>query len=494
MSYTLSHRSDILGVHILNVGNEEDHIGMDNFNIIGMERKSKNYNICDDQTKTNTHQLNASPMSQHKSMKPVEYDHNENHNIYILPDQQSRIRTYSHGSNNTLQNHYRTHPVEEQKIPHYSQKLPYTAYNKYHTEDASKSKFHYDKELCTLYSTYSPEYQVHCKSHLSSPICHRGNPDIITSNTNTKYKPTPDESQLLNNYWIRSNDDDVGFSQTDQQQIASDRFGSLDRRRQNNIPYNVSPNTDIHNRYHTVAIGSSNNKTNRVQPTIGHHLCFPLTEQTSSTNNRMLSRTQSLGSVESWHVNPPHDSYDHNGTTSTTKSSKEKHWYETSLDYDLAVVQKTDSASSIVHNNNHNKTVFHQHKLEESQIIRKPVEQQNHYSRIELNIPQEIEEEKIQTIESSNNCCTIIQAGKYQPYREVTKPFEMSDFYKYSTKFRKKLPTNGQQGGSMESIQGLKINTVDHNGGGGGYVNPTQNRLHQPVQKITCQPYLNGLR
>ena len=33
---------------------------------------------------------------------------------------------------------------------------------------------------------------------------------------------------------------------------------------------------------------------------------------------------------------------------------------------------------------------------------------------------------------------TIVQPGKYQPYREVTKPFEMSDFYKYSTKFRKR--------------------------------------------------------
>lgn len=32
---------------------------------------------------------------------------------------------------------------------------------------------------------------------------------------------------------------------------------------------------------------------------------------------------------------------------------------------------------------------------------------------------------------------TVVEVGKWQPYREVTKPFEMSDFYKYSTKFRK---------------------------------------------------------
>ncbi|KAL1455246.1 hypothetical protein WDU94_009355 [Cyamophila willieti] len=33
---------------------------------------------------------------------------------------------------------------------------------------------------------------------------------------------------------------------------------------------------------------------------------------------------------------------------------------------------------------------------------------------------------------------TVIQVGKFQPYREISKPFEMSDFYKYSTKFRRK--------------------------------------------------------
>lgn len=32
---------------------------------------------------------------------------------------------------------------------------------------------------------------------------------------------------------------------------------------------------------------------------------------------------------------------------------------------------------------------------------------------------------------------TIVQAGHCKPYYEETKPFEMSDFYKYSTKFKK---------------------------------------------------------
>lgn len=40
-------------------------------------------------------------------------------------------------------------------------------------------------------------------------------------------------------------------------------------------------------------------------------------------------------------------------------------------------------------------------------------------------------------IESPKNM-TIVQQAQFQPYKEVTKPFEMSDFYKYSTKFRQK--------------------------------------------------------
>lgn len=42
-------------------------------------------------------------------------------------------------------------------------------------------------------------------------------------------------------------------------------------------------------------------------------------------------------------------------------------------------------------------------------------------------------------IESPKNV-TVVQQATFLPYKEVTKPFEMSDFYKYSTKFRQKDP------------------------------------------------------
>lgn len=40
-------------------------------------------------------------------------------------------------------------------------------------------------------------------------------------------------------------------------------------------------------------------------------------------------------------------------------------------------------------------------------------------------------------VESPKNM-TVVQPAKFQPYKEESKPFEMSDFYKYSTKFRQK--------------------------------------------------------
>lgn len=47
----------------------------------------------------------------------------------------------------------------------------------------------------------------------------------------------------------------------------------------------------------------------------------------------------------------------------------------------------------------------------------------------------------------------IISAGTYQPSREVTKPFEMADFYKYSTKYRRQSSSNlgGINGSSTTS-------------------------------------------
>lgn len=67
---------------------------------------------------------------------------------------------------------------------------------------------------------------------------------------------------------------------------------------------------------------------------------------------------------------------------------------------------------------------------------------------------------------------TVVQAGKWQPYREITKPFEMSDFYKYSTKFRKsqsqvlanEAPSILQQKGIYKPLRPLECHPLATNG------------------------------
>ncbi|XP_042230584.1 streptococcal hemagglutinin-like isoform X2 [Homarus americanus] len=59
----------------------------------------------------------------------------------------------------------------------------------------------------------------------------------------------------------------------------------------------------------------------------------------------------------------------------------------------------------------------------------------------------------------------IISAGTYQPSREVTKPFEMSDFYKYSTKYRRQSSSNlaGMNGSSTGTTSG-SVSSVSSGG------------------------------
>jgi hypothetical protein len=67
----------------------------------------------------------------------------------------------------------------------------------------------------------------------------------------------------------------------------------------------------------------------------------------------------------------------------------------------------------------------------------------------------------------------VIEAGKLQPYWEESKPFEMSDFYKYSTKFRKKAADAG--GPVSPQVQPAPIS-------------PQQKGMYHPLSPLTCQP------
>lgn len=101
----------------------------------------------------------------------------------------------------------------------------------------------------------------------------------------------------------------------------------------------------------------------------------------------------------------------------------------------------------------------------------------------------------IQT-ESPKNV-TIVQQGKIMPYKEVTKPFEMSDFYKYSTKFRQKqqqqqqFQPSQQQPSPAAGQLSPNGNSVMHHPPG-ATVGPNgeliQKAVYQPPNPSMCRP------
>jgi len=103
-----------------------------------------------------------------------------------------------------------------------------------------------------------------------------------------------------------------------------------------------------------------------------------------------LMRTHSLGNIKN-ETQPP---------LVSDKKSSEKNWVETSLDFQQTV----------------------NHDLSSSMKLSNLYDVVDHFDAVQF---------------EPSKSHTVVQIGKWQPYREITKPFEMSDFYKYSTRFRK---------------------------------------------------------
>ncbi|CAH1965193.1 unnamed protein product [Acanthoscelides obtectus] len=223
------------------------------------------------------------------------------------------------------------------------------------------------------------------------------------------------------------------------------RFGSLDRRKNKRISKRISPNVD--NKSATLAtvpnyqdqIRSASVKSSQVV-------------SRRSQDNGNLVRTQSLGSVGAQTVDSilyPSDDNSSCGSDNRINQNlrkyKEKEWLETSLDGSISPTQSVRSSSQPVI-----PTVL---APEEKYVSSPPKHCRPITPKPPLEIPAESNPSpRVQdtNIEFFNNNipknCTIVQAGHCKPYHEETKPFEMSDFYKYSTKFKKspsKVETDG---------------------------------------------------
>ncbi|XP_026332026.1 uncharacterized protein LOC113239315 [Hyposmocoma kahamanoa] len=133
----------------------------------------------------------------------------------------------------------------------------------------------------------------------------------------------------------------------------------------------------------------------------------------------------------------------------TDSKVKEKQWYETSLDSptkDVPVLKKTSSlkrTSSIGNSQTYEimiSTGRHSAMQSPNQVPQSPP----------VLSPSGV------SLESPKNL-TVIEQGKCIPYREETKPFEMSDFYKYSTKFRQ---ANAQKGPAPNPVPSTGFNKL----------------------------------
>lgn len=534
---------------------------------------------------TGTHPT-VSPIDQ-TNVKIVEHDHNDNHNIYILPEQY-RPRTYSHGSGGSRSQSYyqdseRTYRpyipntyIEDERLMRYrqiqhmqrQQQLQDQSYRLQHTTpveykhlynldnvDIRRSQGSFDKDCRASHYTPVTDYQVYYKNNAQSQqSLHRRDRDSSSFNSKNTLRHTNSatliEAQMMSGYWVRHNDEVHWVSLDDP---TADRFGSLDRRRRNIQPNGgvTIANSDTQSRYRTVAVSGTKNSPGSNVATSSHqhhsvHL-LPLSEH-QMPNNKMLLRTQSLGSVEMWQSGHSHDSHDSKDApteyVNNNRKSRQKEWYETSLDSG-APASFTHNVAATPKNAHYQSSpppsrikIANTESVRDGQIIGappsmspvnrhkkdKPEERQHAVQQPHVRYEQPASRPKVLEIPaeskppldvcddatlrplSSPQNCTVVQPGKYQPYREVTKPFEMSDFYKYSTKFRKRNEAAQSQVGSDSPLQENRPAEVgsgdlsrDPNcnfGQNSGNItaSPVQRRFYQPVQRMTCQPYLSSLR
>ena len=90
--------------------------------------------------------------------------------------------------------------------------------------------------------------------------------------------------------------------------------------------------------------------------------------------------------------------------------------------------------------------------------------------------------------DSLNATLTVITTGSYQPSREISKPFEMSDFYKYSTKFRRSS-TQSEEPSFSASVPDTTTSPTSPQpqtpSSSGGV--PQQKGVYQPLTPLSCK-------
>ncbi|XP_032522360.2 FERM domain-containing protein 4A isoform X2 [Danaus plexippus] len=213
------------------------------------------------------------------------------------------------------------------------------------------------------------------------------------------------------------------------------------------------------NRLSTPSISVPNTLPLRERNTIRNPLHLQLqvsTDDYGLDERRNYPNTMSPVSQMSGHSHSNFDSVSMNKFSPLSQDSKvkEKQWYETALDSptkaDPPLLKKSSSIKRTP-------------SIGNSQTYEIMISSGRHSAMQSPNyIPNSppVLSPSAVSLESPKNL-TVIEQGKCIPYREETKPFEMSDFYKYSTKFRQanvqKAPSSAHNPGTIYNKMPMEL-------------------------------------
>ncbi|XP_045482282.1 uncharacterized protein LOC123686283 isoform X1 [Harmonia axyridis] len=318
--------------------------------------------------------------------------------------------------------------------------------------------------------------------------------DSVSSNLQNPHQLQPhqqyEQNAGLGGCWRKKESGEIiwcnSSSTMDSNWQREKRFGSLDRRKNRRIQKRVSPNGD--NKSATLA--TINYSLDQKKPCVMHSPQV----QTRHSQDRQLVRTQSLGSVGVQtldNVWPSDDNSScdsenrsiHERSNNTIRRNKQKEWRETSLDSPGSPVSSVVSrCQSTVPPILSPEEKYLSNTCIPSPIMTKPSLEIPAESNPSPRIPETNMELFNNNILNIPKNCTIVQAGHCKPYHEETKPFEMSDFYKYSTKF-KKSPSKSitsEDRVTLDRTNNFPRNLQDHY--------ETKNLYHHHNLQNNCSP------
>lgn len=264
------------------------------------------------------------PIDQRQNLKLIEHDLNDNHSEY-MPPEQHRARTYSHGSGGGYprnQNYFPeaehlTRPVpniytEEERLMRYRQMQQHRQQQQnQHMLELQHYSQHpeqylqrrpprpvYDGEFYTPRYINPAEYQSYNKLSPHMPLMPKNLKDTESVTKSMRnINPPMDPQGLQGTQWARQEDETMRYQDD---QLLSRGFGSLDRRKFYNTQHLINTELENHPRYPGVGSGAHKNST-----TVRHHSPTQVStmfEQLTPPSSKILLRTQSLGSVETWNT------------------------------------------------------------------------------------------------------------------------------------------------------------------------------------------------